>query len=89
MLAANIPATGANVGDVVMPAVSGSLFPFPSPGIELTPDWAWLHQYPFPVLPVSSGAQIASNNEIAPFVSAIVLVFGMPRGRRDNRLISS
>ncbi len=64
--------SGANVEDMVLP-ISGDIFPFPSPSLDLAQDWGWLHQNPLPVLPVGSDpvGQIDRNNEVADFVGAI------------------
>lgn len=68
----SVNGTGA-VDDVVPLPISGDLFPFPSPSVDLAPDWGWLQQYPLPVLPVHTdpSGPMASTNEMPGFVSSL------------------
>ncbi len=71
-LVADIPMDGVNDDGSILP-ISGELFPFPSPSVDLAQDWGWLHQNPLPTLPVESGStgQGNRNNEMPEFVGAV------------------
>ncbi len=73
VLATDAPANGATLDDVLLP-MTGDLFPFPSPGLDLAQDWGWLHQNTLPILPVNSDSigQIDPNNRINNGVSDFV-----------------
>jgi hypothetical protein len=65
----------ATIDDVLRP-ISGDLFPFPSPSIDIAQDWGWLHQNPLPAFLASSDlvGQIDSNNELPEFVGATLFL---------------
>lgn len=69
-LAVDVRGSVTTGDDVVLP-ISGDLFAFPSPTLDLAQDWGWLHQNPLPALPVGSDlvGELGDSNQIHELVS--------------------